>query len=135
VEIDDDARLHAFRFLVADADHLDAMRTAAQQLAVFARLQVRHDAANLAGPDVQHSQGTGAVRGIAVTAKPAHIFVSALRLGAFALAVSIACLAVSASGESRMTSLSENRMSTARISRASSPSSWSSATSRLMAWS
>ena len=56
VEIDDDAGLDAARALVAEAEHLDAVRAAAQRLAVIARLQPRDQAADLGRADVEDRQ-------------------------------------------------------------------------------
>ena len=77
VEVDDDARLHAVRFLVADADDLRLVGAAAQQLTLVGRLELGDDAAHLARPDVEHGDDAGtARRRAALVAEPAHIFFS-----------------------------------------------------------
>ncbi len=76
-------------------------RAPAQQLAVVARLQLRHHAADLARTDVEHGQHAGAPpRGIVLPAKPAHIFASGLRFMDLGFCFNAATRASIASGDS-----------------------------------
>ena len=84
VEVDDDAGLHAVRFLVADADDLHLVGAAAQHLALAARAQLRDDAADLAGADVEHRDDAGApLRSILLSAEPAHMLFPGFFFAAF----------------------------------------------------
>ena len=66
VEIDDDARLHALRLLMADADHLDRCVRPRSSLPSSRGLSLRDHAADLVRADIEHRQSAGpARRGIA----------------------------------------------------------------------
>ena len=60
IKIGNDAGLHAFGAVMANADDADVVGTAAQQIALFARRKLADDAADLGGADVQHGDDAGA---------------------------------------------------------------------------
>src|SRR5690606_39960432 len=83
VEVDDQTGLYALRLLVADADHLSAMRAPTKKLAIFAGLQLGNDATHLARPDVENGQYAGAASCIAIAAHaPDHVLAPGLRFSA-----------------------------------------------------
>src|SRR5690606_39354341 len=124
VEVDDQTGLYALRLLVADADHLSAMRAPTKKLAIFAGLQLGNDATPLARPDVENGQYAGAASCIAIAAHaPDHVLAPGLRFSACCF--SMASRAFFAAGDKRTATRSAIRMSTARISRPKRSFSWS----------
>ena len=115
VEIDDDARFDAARFLVADADHLrpgGCGRAAAGRRS--ARLQPRDHAADLARADVEHGDDAGAARRADRFCRRASSYLRLRLCFGFALFLERGfALQLAASGVSWTTRRSARRMSTA----------------------
>src|SRR5690606_41723112 len=120
LQVDDDAALEAERALMADAEHAHLMRAAAQHVGVARRQQLRDEAHHLAGADVEHRQeralggGEGLQARRQAVAQGAHISASLAFAGFF---FTISARTAAASTPSRMTTLSDWRMSMTRMSR------------------
>src|SRR5690606_5061725 len=137
LQIDDDAALETERTLMADAEHAHLVRPAAQYVALAHGDELRDEADDLAGADVEHRQEGALARREGLEARRQAVAQGAHMSASLALATGFffaaSARAAAASAPRRITTRSDWRMSMTRMSRSRMRSLSSSSASRATA--